>query len=168
LTLLIVGLHAAKRPVLAQIARKLHQQALTAALAESIGRRRRRTLNDPQLDPVTCSHPAGAQVVAWPGRPAPRRAAAPGGAGRRPTEAVHRCRVGPASWGGSLPWAWAGRARPAALAAGQERPAVDRGRAEVAALPPVGGGWGCWPTAPSASPPSSTGWIATAGSGSCG
>src|ERR671939_1237945 len=48
LTLLVTGILAAKSTVLAQLAAELDALELTAATPESIERRLRRTLNDPQ------------------------------------------------------------------------------------------------------------------------
>jgi hypothetical protein len=138
LTLLVVGVLAARSAVLAQIARERHQLALSLALAESIGRRRRRTLNDGRWEPVTCYHPAVRQVVEWPG---------PHAAGQEvvlivdessKAAEVHRFRVSLAYWGGALPLAWAVWAQNVALAAGRYWQEGDRVLAQVAALLPAG------------------------------
>jgi hypothetical protein len=68
LALLVVGLLAARSAGLARIARELPQLALSLALAERIGRRRRRPRSDAHLDPRPCSPPVVAQVGEWPGR----------------------------------------------------------------------------------------------------
>jgi hypothetical protein len=138
LTLLVVGILAAQSAVLARIARELRQLALTAAVAESIGRRLRRTLNDPHLDPVTCYHPVVAQVVEWPAPHAAAQEVVLIVDESSKADEVHLFRISLAYWGGALPLAWAVWEQNAALAAGRYWREVDRALAQVAALLPAG------------------------------
>ena len=138
LILLVVGILAAHSAVVGQITRHLHQLLVTAALAESIGRRLRRTLNDESLDPVTCYHPVVAAVIDWPGRHDPRQEVVLIIDESSKRDEVHLFRVSLAYWGGSLPLAWAVWAQNVALAEGTYWRTIDRVLAQVAALLPPG------------------------------
>src|SRR5215207_2031901 len=66
LALLVTGILAAKSCVLGQVAAELDALGLTAARgAAHIGRRLRRTLNDPRLTVQTCYQPALVTMLAW-------------------------------------------------------------------------------------------------------
>lgn len=66
LALLVTGILAATSAVLAQIAAELDALGLTrATAADSIARRLRRTLNDPQIDQATCTAPVLRHVLDW-------------------------------------------------------------------------------------------------------
>lgn len=138
LTLRIVGILATHSAVLHRMARALAHRARSVALAESIERRRRRTLHDPQLDPVICYRPVVAQVVDGPGRHAAHQAVGLIVDERRTTDQVPLRRISLADGGGRLPWAWAGWEQHVAMPDGQYWGEMDRVLAAVAALVPPG------------------------------
>src|SRR5947207_11771283 len=66
LALLVTGIVAARSSVLAQVAAELWALRVSAASEASIGRRLRRTLNDPSLTPARCYTPLLRTVIDWP------------------------------------------------------------------------------------------------------
>src|SRR6266508_818274 len=137
LALLVTGILAARSCVLAQFAAELDQLALTTATkAESIGRRLRRTLNDPHLDPVVCYAPVLRTVLDWPALPRGSRRVVLIVDESSKEDEIHRFRVSLAYWGGSLPLGWAVWAQNVALPPGTYWAFVDGVLAQVAALLP--------------------------------
>jgi DDE family transposase len=139
LALLVVGILAARSTVLARIARELNALALTAATTPaSIGRRLRRTLSDPHLDPARCYHPVVARVLDWSGllRGSAQVVLIVDESSK--ADQVPLFRISLAYWGGSLPLAWAVWEQNVPLPDGQYWRWVDTVLAQVAALLPVG------------------------------
>jgi hypothetical protein len=138
LALLVTGIMAGQSCVLARVARILWHLELTGAgCAAYVGRRLRRTLNDPGITLERCYLPAVRQLVDWG---AVRRAD-----GRvvivldESSQAghVHLLRVSLAYRGTSIPLAWASWAQNTAQAEGAYWAALDHVLAQVAqVLPP--------------------------------
>ncbi len=139
LALLVTGIIAARSGVISQVAAELAALGLTRATeAESIARRRRRTLNDERLAPATRYAPVLGAVIDWD-------AVLQGG--RRVVLAidesskgdeVHLFRGSLPYRGGSLPLAWAVWEQNRPLAAGRYWAQVDAVLAQVAGLLPPG------------------------------
>ncbi len=139
LALLVTGLLAAKTTILAQIAAELLELQLTAATQpESIARRLRRTLNDPQLTPQSCYTPVLHQVLDWDHLLRGSRRVVLSVDESSKADQIHLFRVSLPYWGGSLPLAWAVWPQNVALPAGSYWWAVDQVLAQVAALLPTG------------------------------
>ena len=138
LALLVTGILAAKSAVLAQIAAELDALGLTQATTpDSIARRLRRTLNDPQLAAQTCYAPVLHQVLDWAHLLRGSRRIVLIVDESSKADQIHLFRVSLPSWGGSLPLAWAVWQQNVALPAGAYWQAVDQVLAQVAALLPA-------------------------------
>lgn len=139
LALLVTGLLAAQSCVLTKVAIELAVLRLTAALVvESIGRRLRRTLNDPALTAAQCYTPLLPRVLGWTG---------PASAGQRitlildessHTDHIHLFRLSLPYRGGAIPLAWAVWEQNVALPDGTYWQEVDAVLATVAGLLPPG------------------------------
>ena len=139
LALLVTGLLAAKSAVIAQVACELDALALTrATCADSIARRLRRTLNDPQLDQRTCYAPVLRHVLDWDQVLRGQRRVVLIVDESSKADDLHLFRVALPYWGGSLPLAWSCWQQNVALPAGSYWTAVDAVLAQVAALLPAG------------------------------
>ena len=139
LGLFVTGLLAAQSTVLAQIAAALDALQLThATLVDSIIRRLRRTLDDPQLTPQTCYGPVLQHVLAWDDLLHGSRRIALIVDESSKADQVHLFRVSLPYWGGALPLAWAVWQQNTALTPGAYWQAVDQVLAQVAALLPPG------------------------------
>jgi hypothetical protein len=139
LGLFVTGLLAAQSTVLAQIAAALDALQLThATLVDSITRRLRRALDDPQLTPQTCYVPVLQHVLAWDDLLHGSRRLALIVDESSKADQVHLFRVSLPSWGGALPLAWAVWQQKSALTPGASWQAVDQVLAQVAALLPPG------------------------------
>lgn len=137
LALLVTGIVAAQSCVLAQVAAELDSLQMTAATcAESIGRRLRRTLNDPHLTTETCYAPLLPTTLDW--------TSARDDEGRivliidesSHTDRIHLFRMSLPYRGGSLPLAWAIWEQNVALAEGGYWDHVDAVLDQVVALLP--------------------------------
>jgi hypothetical protein len=137
LALLVTGIVAAQSCVFAQVAAELDSLRVTdARCPESIGRRLRRTLNDPHLTAETCYAPLLPTTLDW--------ASARDDQGRivllvdesSHTDRIHLFRVSLPYRGGSLPLAWAIWAQNVALDEGSYWDHVDAVLDQVVALLP--------------------------------
>ncbi len=139
LCLLVTGLLAAQSTVLAQIAAALDALHLTSAtVVDSITRRLRRALDDPQLTAQTCYAPVLQHVLDWDQLLQGRRHVELIVDESSKADQVHLFRVSLPYWGGALPLAWAVWQQNTALAPGAYWQAVDQVLAQVAALLPPG------------------------------
>lgn len=139
LALLVTGMLAAKSAVLAQIAAELDALQLTrATIPESIARRLRRTLNDPQLDQATCYAPVLRHVLDWDQVLRGQRRIVLIVDESSKADDLHLFRVSLPYWGGSLPLAWTVWQQNVALPAGTYWHAVDQVLDQVAMLLPDG------------------------------
>jgi hypothetical protein len=139
LALLTFGILAAKSCVIAQVAAELHALRLTtASSAESIARRLRRTLNDPQLDHASCYAPVLHQVLDWDDLLRGQRRAVLIVDESSKSDDLHLFRVSLPYWGGSLPLAWCVWQQNVPLPDGFYWTAVDGVLDQVADLLPAG------------------------------
>jgi hypothetical protein len=137
LALLITTIVASRTCVIAALARWARSLGLTTATPESIARRLRRTMNDPQLTANACYD----GLV----RPLLARALAQGGADplvvvvdeSTHTDHVHLLRAALVYRGGTIPLAWVTWSQNTALAEGAYWAAMDRLFADVAARLPA-------------------------------
>jgi hypothetical protein len=139
LALLVTGVIAAQRCVLAHVATELDALALTDASGpESIGRRLRRTLNDPYLTWETSYAPLLTTTLDWPSARDP--------SGRivlildesSHTDHIHLLRLSLPYRGGSLPIAWTIWAQNTPLEAGAYWTHVDGVLNHAATILPPG------------------------------
>jgi hypothetical protein len=108
LSLLVLGILTAQSCVPARIAVALHRLGLPGdPQLESIARRLRRIMNDPQLVPEDCYSPVVVQVIDWTELRRSRRAVVLIVDESSHTDQVHLLRLSLAYRGGSLPLAWA-------------------------------------------------------------
>jgi hypothetical protein len=139
LALLVTGILAAKSAVLAQIAAELDALALTrATVPDSIARRLRRTLNDPNLNQATCYAPVLHHLLDWDSLLRGQRRVILIVDESSKADDLHLFRVSLPYWGGSLPLAWCVWQQNVALPPGYYWTAVDGVLAQVAALLPTG------------------------------
>jgi hypothetical protein len=138
LALLVIGIIAARSCVLARVAAELDALGLTAAgCAEHIGRRLRRTLNDPHLPPA-CYRAALQGVLDWSLVVGSRRPVVLAVDDSSKADQLHLLRLSLCYWGGSLPLAWALWEQNRAQPDGAYWTAFDRLLAEAAPLLPAG------------------------------
>jgi hypothetical protein len=107
LALLVSGILAARSTVLARVAEEIHALRLTeAASAQSVERRLRRTLNDPNLTAQRCYAPLLSTVLDWSqllrGNSEVLIAIDESCKG----EQIHLLRAALCYWGGTVPLAW--------------------------------------------------------------
>jgi Transposase DDE domain len=138
LALLVCGIVAAQTCVLARVADEVEALALTdAAHASSIGRRLRRTLNDPALTAANCYTPAVRAVVAASLAASRVREVVLIVDESTHTDRIHLLRVSLAYRGGSVPLAWALWPQNVRQAPGQYWQAIEQVLTTVAALLPA-------------------------------
>jgi DDE family transposase len=136
LALLVTGLVAAQSTVLARIAVELFALHLTAATAESIGRRLRRILSDPLLIAEECYEPLLRTVIAWPtGARTPVILASDESS---KADLLHLFRISLPYWGNALPLVWTLWEQNRPLSDGAYWAMVDAALDRLAALLPAG------------------------------
>lgn len=139
LALLVCGMLAARSCVLQRVADELDVLGLTAAhRASSIGRRLRRTLNDPLLTATTCYTPVVRSVVGASLLESRVREVVLIVDESSHTDRLHLLRVSLAYRGGSLPLAWAMWPQNQPQPAGSYWVAVERVLATVVDIIPAG------------------------------
>ena len=139
LSLLILGLIAAKSCVLAQMAAELLVLEVTdATQPESIERRLRRALSDPRLSAPAGYHTELQAVLDWPAVLQGSRRVVLALDESANEAAYHLLRVSLPYWGGALPLAWRLWEQNVPLPPGHYWTRLDQVLAEVAALLPPG------------------------------
>src|SRR5215218_3571490 len=136
LALVVTGIVAAGSCVQARVATELAALGVTAtARADSIGRRLRRTLNDPHLTADGCYHGLVAGLLSGAADPDQPLVLVLDESSKR--DEVHLLRLSLSYRGGSVPLAWASWPQNAAQPEGAYWDAVDRVLAEAAARLPA-------------------------------
>lgn len=138
LALLITGLVAAQSSVVSQMAAGLWETGVSLVQVESIARRLRRSLNDPQLTAATCYEPAVRTLIDWDGLRRRGKPAILALDESSQDERVHLLRVSLTYWGTAIPLAWEVWPQNEPLAAGEYWRRIDAVLDRVAALLPAG------------------------------
>jgi hypothetical protein len=137
LALLVTGIIAARSVVLAAVAAELACLGVSAATADSIARRLRRTLHETVLLPEQVYRPAVRAALDWEGlRRTSRRVIVIVDESSK-GDTVHLLRVSLAYRGGALPLAWAVWDQQQPLAEGHYWQAMDRVLAQAAMVVPA-------------------------------
>jgi hypothetical protein len=136
---MVTGLLAAKRAVMTEIANELHSLGVTNASSwESIERRLRRTLNDPNLSQDSCYRSVLNSVIPWESvlKSANRIFVSVDESSKK--DKVHLFRVSLSYWGGNLPLAWTIWEQNVSLEEGKYWAMVDSVLDRVSAIVPEG------------------------------
>lgn len=138
LALMTTGLLAAKSSGVGPMASGLWETGVSEAQVESIERRLRRSLNDPELTATICYAPAVRTLIAWSSLIDTERPAILALDESSQEERVHLLRVSLTYWGTAIPLAWEIWPQNVAMEDGEYWRRMDAMLDQVAALLPPG------------------------------